>query len=360
MQKIAVLGAGIAGISAGYHSLAKGEVAVYEQSSTWGGMCGGFYLDSKIGKFWFDNAVHLSFASDKYVQSTFWSSSQPIRHTPNPINYYENNILKHPAQNNLFGLPVDLKVKAIKDMLENPNKNSNIANYEDWLKAQYGDFFTEHFVKKYTRKYWTTEANTLSTSWVDKRFYIPNVEEILFGAMSEHTPNTYYAKEMNYPKEGQYRNFFRALKEKLNIFYNKKVVALKDGIISFSDKTSSSYDRLISTLPLPKIIPMLSNVPLHVSKAAQNLYATSVAIVSLGLTRANMQNLWFYIYDEDKLFARVYSPSLKSPANAPRNGFSLQAEIYFSPLRSLNKLVESKIVESKDSTIPPPICRNYY
>ena len=37
-----------------------------------------------------------------------------------------------------------------------------------------------------------------------------------------------------------------------------------------------------------------------------------------------------YIYDEDILPARVYSPNLKSPDNAPEGCSSLQAEIFFS------------------------------
>ena len=67
-NKTVILGAGIAGISAGYHLRQKGlEPVIYEQGSDWGGLCGGFYVDSNKGKFWFDNAVHLSFA-DSYLQ----------------------------------------------------------------------------------------------------------------------------------------------------------------------------------------------------------------------------------------------------------------------------------------------------
>lgn len=40
--------------------------------------------------------------------------------------------------------------------------------------------------------------------------------------------------------------------------------------------------------------------------------------------------MWFYIYDEDIPPARVYSPSLKSPDNAPEGCSSLQAEIFYA------------------------------
>ena len=47
--------------------------------------------------------------------------------------------------------------------------------------------------------------------------------------------------------------------------------------------------------------------------------------------------MWFYIYDKDILPARVYSPSLKSPDNAPTGCSSLQAELYFNKGIKFNK-----------------------
>lgn len=52
MKKIIILGAGIAGISAGFHAQKKypdTEITIYEKSNDWGGLCGGFYVHSKNG-----------------------------------------------------------------------------------------------------------------------------------------------------------------------------------------------------------------------------------------------------------------------------------------------------------------------
>lgn len=84
---------------------------------------------------------------------------------------------------------------------------------------------------------------------------------------------------------------------------------------------------------------MIENTPQDILDSASYLKATSIALVSLGFSRADIPtNLWFYIYDEDKLFARVYSPSFKSLANAPKGCSSLQAEIYFSDFKTLEEL----------------------
>lgn len=339
---------GVSGLSAAYHLNQKypsANIIIYEKTNDWGGLCGGFYVDSPQGQFWFDNAVHLSFTTDSYVQEVFHASSKPLRHTPDPTNFYQNFWVKHPAQNNLYALPTAMKVKVIKDMLQNPHKSENLTNFEQWLKAQYGAFFTEHFSNLYTRKYWTLESRDLSTNpvFVGTRFYIPDIEEVLFGAMSEDTPITYYAKEMRYPESGQYRSFFKSLTTHIHIAYHKEIIQInpESQEITCKDGSTTHYDKLISTLPLPFMANIITNAPQSVKQSASNLHATSVAIVSFGFNKSDIaKNLWFYVYDEDKLFARVYSPSRKSPNNAPKGCSSLQAEIYFSNLKPLETMIE--------------------
>lgn len=371
MKKIAVLGAGIAGISAGFHAQEKypnAEVMIYEKSEDWGGLCGGFYVDSNKGKFWFDNAVHLSFA-DSYVQKVFADSSEPILHVPDPINYFQGFWVKHPAQNNLFGIPVNMRVKAIKDMLQNHNKKENLNNFEEWLKAQYGTFFAENFSMRYTRKYWTIEAKELNVnpSWVGLRFYQPSIEEILQGAMTDDTPITYYVQEQRYPKEGKYRSFLKNLVNQINIQYDREIkqIDTKNKILHFSNGKHALYDALISTIPLPEIVKTMPQTPNAITNAATNLCATKVAIISLGFKRPDIpKNLWFYIYDEDILFARVYSPSKKSLSNVPSGCSSLQAEIYFSNLKPLETMIPKDeniaqycINHTKEKFIKMGICR---
>lgn len=353
-QKIVVLGAGIAGISAAYHAQENhphSEVIIYEKDFDWGGLCGGFELDSSAGKFWFDNFVHLSFAKDAYVKKHFNLSAEPILHTPDPINYFAGTQIKHPAQNNLYPLDADLKVKILKDMLQNDCSSlQEIKNFEQWLKIQYGNYFSEHFPMPYTRKYWTTEAKNLSVSWVGERLYCPDIEEVLFGAMSENTPCTYYAKEQRYPKCGQYRSFFKIFADKCNILYGYEATNIdtKNKIITFKNNEKIHFDKLISTLPLPLLPDMIGDYPNEVKEAKKDLFATAGVVVSLGFNQENIaKNLWFYIYDEDILPSRVYSPSRKSPANAPKGCSSLQAEIYFSELRPQKSLINQ-------SPPPPP------
>ncbi|HFU77825.1 MAG TPA: hypothetical protein ENK68_04915 [Epsilonproteobacteria bacterium] len=334
-NKTIVLGAGISGISAAYHlGLRNIDATVYEKDSEWGGLTGNFTIDG----FRFDKAVHLSFAKSKYVQELFTRSTPIIKHKPEASNYYEGYWLKHPAQNNLAPLPVDKKVKIITDFIKNTGKEHTITHYESWLRAQYGDYFSENFPMKYTRKYWTVEASELSTTWCGNRMYQPDITEVLQGSYTTDTPNTYYADEMRYPVKGGYKSFLNVMRKECDIVLNKKVISINTDIktIKFEDGEIQEYTNLISSLPIPYVISILNDVPENVIQASEKLYASSVAIVSLGFSKPDIpEYLWYYIYDEDFLPARCYSPSMKSPDNVPDGCSSVQFEIYFSKEKAL-------------------------
>jgi protoporphyrinogen oxidase len=348
---IVILGSGISGISASYHLNKKAiENIIFEKDSDWGGLCGNFEIDG----FRFDKAIHLSFTSNEYVKELFSKSCEFIIHKPLAYNYYKGTWLKHPSQNNLEPLPLKEKIKIIADFVENDN-DKKIDNYEDWLKAQYGKYFSDNFPLPYTRKYWTLDAKELSITWVGDRMYKPNITEVLKGAFEKETPNTYYAKEMRYPIEGGYRSFLNYIRKDCNIKLNKKVteIDILNKIVYFSDDTSQKYKELISSIPLPEYSKLIKNIPLEVADACDSLKYTSIALISIGLNKVDIpKHLWFYIYDEDNLASRCYSPSIKSKNNVPDDCSSLQFEIYFSTDKPLTKtkdeLIEHIIKKSEE------------
>ena len=355
-----ILGAGISGLGAAYSLRQKGETPlVLEKGETYGGLCGCFTIDG----FTFDRFVHLSFAKDERVLNIFNTSAKRIiTHIPNPYNIYNRKWIKHPAQNNLYPLSAEEKSLIIKDFLSRPNngETDKIDNYEQWLRIQFGNYFAEHFPMKYTKKYWMCEAKELETRWVGQRIYQPSVEEVIKGSQTADTPVTYYAKEMRYPASGGYRQFFSLLAEGTDIRYGKEVTNIDTTLktVTTSDNTTYHFTRLISTLPLNLYPSLMHGMPEDIKTAARMLKATSGYHVSIALkTRDIPPYLWWYIYDEDILAARVYSPSLKSPNNAPEGCSSLQMEVYCAENafteqelkeRTIGKLIEMGIIKKED------------
>lgn len=55
--------------------------------------------------------------------------------------------------------------------------------------------------------------------------------------------------------------------------------------ISFEKGKQVPYENLISSLPLPTIISLLKDSPIDVKEVAENLYATSMCLVSVGFNK---------------------------------------------------------------------------
>lgn len=352
-----ILGAGVAGLGAALSLSKQGkDYLVLEKSDAFGGLCGNF----EINGFRFDRFVHFSFTSNQEVRNLFDSSAKKIiRHTPNPYNLYHGVWIKHPAQNNLFPLTQQEKDEIISGFVNRKPSNTTVRNYDEWLRLQYGNPFAERFPLVYTRKYWMHEAIDLRTEWVGKRMYQPSIEEVITGSRTPDTPLAYYTKEMRYPAKGGFLSYVRRIGESSNILYDSNV----DNIdtlkrIVYANGNKYMYNRIISSIPLPELIKIIDGVPDIVRNACNQLECTSGYHISIALKNNNIPPyLWWYIYDEDILAARVYSPSLKSPDNAPVGCSSLQMEVYCRENEysreqlirgTVDKLIELSIICEED------------
>lgn len=347
-----ILGGGVAGLGAYYRLQQESMNAViYEAKDELGGLLANF----SINGFRFDNAVHFSFTEIPEVRQLF-DKVDIYKHAPNAYCLDRGYWMKHPVQNNLYPLPTEEKLKLIKGFIERPDLVPE--NYAQWLDHQYGYEIAGTYPKKYTRKYWGIEAAMLSTTWVGNRMRRAEIDEILRGSLERRDDNHYYTNEMRYPKQGGYFEFIRELAESAEAELNKKAVKVDvvNKCVHFADGSVQGYQQLISSLPLPIICELIDDCPSEVREAAKSLLWTTVDLISIGFNKPDIPPyLWYYIYDDENLAARAYSPSWKSPNNAPEGKSSLQFEIY--NLSNKERLQpEDLIINIKQRILSDKIC----
>jgi protoporphyrinogen oxidase len=360
---VAVIGAGIAGIAAGDGFRRAGSAAtIYEAHPYWGG-----HTHSDVfGGCTFDEGPHVSFTPDERVQEVFLQGAGEVEElAPRITNWFRGKWVTHPAQVNLHGLDPELITQCIVDFVEAQANPPEIVTYADWLTAMYGKTFAETFPFAYTRKYWTVEPSDLGIDWVGSRMYPPKLEEVVRGAIAaENKGDFHYLKKMRYPKQGGYQSFLNAMAEGLDIRTSKQVIAIDmaKNELRFGDGTSASFDRLVSSMPLDQMIPLIEGVevPDEVRAAATRLLCSSVVLVDIGVNRTNIfDHDWFYVYDEDISFSRVHLPHRLSPQNAPPGVEALQAEVYFSRKKPLETPVEQLEERAVNEFIQMGIIRNH-
>ena len=337
-EKVVILGGGIAGLATAYFLGAAGiESTIFEGQDRPGGLSKSFDIDG----FWFDYGAHASFTKDEEVKQLLENGVDIQKNVSSAINYSKGIWIKNPVQMNLFPLPTSEKIQIIIDMM-NRSDGGNYCNYKEWLVAKYGRYFAEEFPCRYTRKYWTTDAENLETSWIGPRMYVPTLEEVLYGAFETATKSVHYSGEIRYPLEGGFGRFVDKFVNSSNIKCNYIVtkVNVSEKYVEFNTGEKLHYDYLVSTLPLDQTGEIFTPSSKEVVDACKKLSHTSMVLVSLGIKGKLDVPETFYVYDEDIMITRGFSTSKYGMKSAPKGHNTLQLEIYYSEFHPLTMSLE--------------------
>jgi protoporphyrinogen oxidase len=357
-RPILVIGTGFAAFGAGHRLEAAGRrYVVHDRNAYPGGHTASHELP---GGFLFDDGPHVSFTKDERIQSIL-ADAVGGAYESVPIgldNHWQGRTITHPLQVNLHGLPTDLIVRILVDLASAHAEAAAMgggspADYETWLRRAYGDTFAETFPMTYGRKYHTTEMRNLTTDWVGPRMYRPSLEEALRGAL-EPAPvrDLHYVTHFRYPTHGGYAAYLRGWVERSDVHLGSELVGIDPSTrtASFGDGRVVEFDRLVSSVPLPDLVPLIVNAPASVVEAARRLAFTSVVLVNLGVDRPGIGGDTHirYVYDEEIPFARISFPHRLSPTVVPAGASAIQVEWYssekYSPLaRGLDEHIEPSI-----------------
>ena len=334
MEKIVVLGTGMAGCGAAYRLRAEGRRAIlYDRNPYFGGHTASFQHPEG---FLFDIGPHISFTKDARIQELFAENVGQKYETVqiHLSNYWRGYWPTHPVQMHLHGLPDDVVVKVIADFVaEQQAGERRIRNYADWLVASFGRTFAELFPMQYTRKYHLTTADNMSTEWLGPRIYRPSLEEMLRGALSPAAPHTHYVTDFRYPTRGGFAAYLRGFESLGDVRLRHELVALDPRAreLRFAGGGTTGYDGLVSSVALTDLVPMIAGTPPDVLEAANRLACSTCVLVNVGVDRADLSRAHMtYFYDDDICFTRLSFPHMFSAHNVPEGAGSIQAEVYFS------------------------------
>lgn len=376
-----VIGAGPTGLSAAYH-LGK-DTLVLDKNASVGGWCRS--IEDK--GFTFDYAGHIMFSNDPYVLKLYQTLLGDNMHWQNREAWvYSKGVhTRYPFQGALYGLPpavikecivgaVEARygsmskpdaacnapvvaqsgdLKEIDDCcadgtVELPaasasqaaSENAAPANFEEFIYKVWGAGIGKHFAIPYNKKLWTVPLTEMETSWLGGRVPLPNIEEIIEGALEPVGKPMGPNARFGYPLKGGFQalmsGFLPHIKGTLEM--NADVVQLspRERIVALADGRRFHYDSLISTMPLPELIKLIGDeAPNEIKEAANGLKHISIRCVNLGVARENITDKHWIYYPEDTIFHRVFVQGNASPDCNPPGGFGLTCEISYSPWKPL-------------------------
>ncbi len=324
-KKVIILGAGPAGLAAGFELCQNNiEVVIIEKENKVGGM-------SRTEEFngnRFDLAPHRFFTKNKEIKD-LWRKMLGVDFVEvsrlTRI-YYKKRFFYYPLKffNALKNLGFFESIKIVLSFslirFKRIFKDLDEVSFEDWVVKRFGRRLFDIFFKSYTEKLWGIDTKDLSAEWAAQRIKSLSLSKALKNLFfrSRNKVKSLIDK-FYYPKFGagmMYEKMADFIKENGGkIILESEVISLKTvdhQIISVMIKGEKGEemingDYFISTLPINKLIKIMEPAPpAFVLKAADDLKFRSLVYVAIQIEKENLfPDNWLYIQDPEVMMTRL-------------------------------------------------------
>lgn len=349
-DKIIILGAGLAGLSAAYH-LKNRDYEVFEKEDEAGGLC----RSKTINGFTFDIDGHLLHFRNRYtldLVSKLMNSNLRMQ-MRNSYVYFNNEFIPFPFQAHLYKLSDNLKKECILGLIKaryNSSKYEQDGNFYSWMLNTFGKGITKHFMLPYNQKFWTVHPRRLSSDWTERFVPVPNLEQTLEGTLTDKKILVGYNRYFWYPLKGGINELSRAFSrhiKNINTLHEATKIDILKKEIKFKNGRKVRYSKLITTIPLPELGKLISPIPIKISQVFNKLRYTSIYNLNLGIDKILISGTHWIYFPEDKfIFFRVGFFNFLSHHLVPEGRGSLYIEISYSKNKPLERNnLHSRILE---------------
>lgn len=294
-----IIGAGVTGLS--YAWFTDKDYLVLEKTDAIGGYC----KTTKRNGFVWDYSGHFFHFQDKAVEEKLLKDIPPerlVEPVKNTKIKYKDRYVEYPFQKNIHQLPQEEMIDCLYDLFN--NSQTDYSNFKEMLYCKFGASIAEKFLIPYNTKLYACDLNKLDKDAMGRFFPYAEKEEIIRNFRAED--NKSYNASFMYPKDGAFE-YVKSIVSNLRsekIETNQEVVAIdmKNKTVRTRDGRLLAYDRLISTLPFPKLLE-LCGVEYDRSVYSWN----QVLVFNIGFDKKGPVDKfhWIYFPENKYIFYRV-------------------------------------------------------
>lgn len=247
LQKVAIIGAGISGLSIAQMLTKEFEVKVFEKESKPGGL---IKCERVNGNLFHRIGGHVFNSHRQDVLNWFWGKfnkdeefNKTYRNASLAMSY--NKMVPYPIENHIYHFDEKIQKSIIDDLIFMAKIKDNVPNnFEDFLVERFGKTLYELYFKPYNTKIWRRDLKKVPLSWLEGKLPMPTLQEIIYNNMNHVKERSFVHSSFNYPKQDGSQFIANRLSEGLNISYNTEVNALlKKGKVWIVN--GESYDKII-------------------------------------------------------------------------------------------------------------------
>ena len=205
-QRIAVIGAGISGISFAKMAADRAEVVVFEQAPRIGGLIRCDWID---GRLFHRVGGHVFNTKDEAIRAWFWShfdrEKEFVAAQRRAAIWLDGRHVGYPIENHLHQLaPVDVE-RIVAELLARVGQapaKERCANFRDFLVESFGPTLFELYFRPYNEKIWRTDLGSIPLGWLEGKLPMPRLHEIFVQGILRKTEDSMVHSTFFYPRRG--------------------------------------------------------------------------------------------------------------------------------------------------------------
>ena len=265
MKRVAVIGAGVSGMTVARLLKDRYEVVVYEKDATPGGLirckrvkgnlfhtCGGHVFNSKL----------------PHVLDWFWNlfdkEQEFVKAERNSVVFMPDGCeVPYPIENHAYLLPDDIVKAIVNDLVQMAQQgNNDVSNFEEFLINRFGKTLYETYFRPYNKKIWRRSLKDVPISWLEGKLPMPTVDEIIYNNIKKVKEKSFVHSTFWYEKENGSQLIADRLAEGLDVRLSEPIEQLiYDNGKWWVGKDHELYDIVVfcgNIKSLPRIIKGVS------------------------------------------------------------------------------------------------------
>lgn len=237
MDKIAIIGAGVSGLSTAHFLKEKYSVKVFERESRPGGLikcqringslfhtCGGHVFNSKrqdvLDWFWslFNREEEFSKA-DRNSCVFMDKGESSLKHDNIP----------YPIENHMYLFDEETQQRFYEDLDEIDRvkglhaKFTDYENFGDFLRWRFGKTLYNMYFQPYNEKVWRRDLTTVPMSWMEGKLPMPTTQEMRDNNANKVEEKAFVHAQFWYEKENGSQYLADKLSEGIDVQYNADI-----------------------------------------------------------------------------------------------------------------------------------------
>jgi protoporphyrinogen oxidase len=347
-HSVAIVGAGPAGLTAGYELVKEGVLPLILEADD---KVGGIARTEVYKGYRFDIGGHRFFTKVGEVEQLWYEilGDEFIKVPRLSRIYYNDKFFDYPLsfKNTLSNLgPITsglilwsyIKSK-VKALINRPEPQT----FEEWVTHCFGERLYKTFFKTYTEKVWGIPCNKIQAEWAKQRIKGMSLKAAVINLLFGKSNAKSLIKEFDYPilgpgmmwercqeliekKGGEVRLNTRVVRIERDGTRVKQIIAQRDG-----ETFEITADRFISTMPVVGLLQRMEPAPPEeVLTAARSLSYRDFLIVAIVVDAEDLfPDNWIYIHSAEVKVGRIQNFKNWSPAMVPDQSKTCLGMEYF-------------------------------